>query len=321
MTERTTCYALNIQVHTLGTTATARGTLSTSQMAPRLALEHWRFKTCWTGNLTLYMGKYPCFFLPVSELLIFSILLCFNLFPSSNRLYINVNMAVTHPHRCSGPLPSPNWTIGSVDLPGPEIQAARRTQKKANRVVVPLSQQMGLYYHPSVFSMPDVLSRLHVMPESLSGATPGLAILGGPSAFSPECWDEYRNLHQLLLNAPHNRDHLGQRFEPPYSVMPQNWNVVVERHSLARLLACFKYHYPSLFWTSKAGYVYPMLYIPGDDCWSWTPRDFSSWVPASEIRRYLDEYEYVPRTVDPRVPAMYWPVDGTNLYHNGSNPI
>ncbi|KAI1186647.1 hypothetical protein F5B17DRAFT_354331 [Nemania serpens] len=219
-------------------------------------------------------------------------------------------MASTYYKCCSGPPPSPNWTSGSIDLPGPEIQEARRAHKKANRVVVPLSQQMGLYYHPCVIGISDALSRPESLPESLSGATPGLALLGGPSAFSPECTEKYTDLHQRLLNTPHNLDHLGQRFEPSYDKMPQNWNVVVERHSLARLLACVLYHNPSLFWTSKAGFVYPMLYIPGDDCWSWTPRDFTSWVPASEIRRYLDEYEYVPATVDPRVPVVYWPACG-----------
>ncbi|KAI1163761.1 hypothetical protein F5B18DRAFT_618041 [Nemania serpens] len=229
-------------------------------------------------------------------------------------------MAITYHKSCSGPLPGLNWSFGSVQLPSSEIQEAWRAQKRASRVVVPLSQQMGLYYHPCVFPMPDALSRLDASPESLSGATPGLALLAGPSAFSPDCSEEYMDVHQQLLNAPHNRDHLGQRFEPPYSQMPRNWNVVVERHSLARLLACIKYHNPSLFWTTKAGFVYPMLYIPGDDCWSWTPRDVSSWVAASEIRRFLNEYEYVARTVDPRVPAVYWPVDGSNS-HNGSNPV
>ncbi|KAI1109114.1 hypothetical protein F5Y14DRAFT_458600 [Nemania sp. NC0429] len=210
-----------------------------------------------------------------------------------------------------GPLPGPNWTFGPVQLPSPEIQEARRAEKKARRAVVPLSQRMGLYFDPSVIgiNLRESLKAIQSWPGSLCGATPGLVMLAGPSAFSPDCAEKYTNLHRQLLEAPHNLDQLGQKSEPPYSEMPPNWNVVVDRHSLARLLASVNFHNPSLYWTSKAGFVYPMLYIPGENCWSWTPRDFTSWVSESEIRQYLNEYEYRPGTVDPRVPEEHWPVD------------
>ncbi|KAI1128989.1 hypothetical protein F5Y10DRAFT_291522 [Nemania abortiva] len=193
--------------------------------------------------------------------------------------------------------PSPRWAI-----------------KDMNRAEVPLSKGMGLYYHPSIFHVRNSLpkSKVGEMEEAfrdrVGDSTLNLAVLAGPSLFSPECLGEYFALHQRLFDF-YSTNAQARSSLAIYSEMPQNWNVIVDRQSLARLVVCVEHHRSELFWKSKAGYVYPMIHIPADKSYSWTPRNYSTWIAESELQKFLDTYEYNPDEgkVDPRVPPQYWP--------------
>ncbi|KAI0442942.1 hypothetical protein F4803DRAFT_550661 [Xylaria telfairii] len=180
-----------------------------------------------------------------------------------------------------GSLPGPNWADRPFDKPAPTFDAITRTVMKDRiRERVPLSGNVGLFYHP----------------DALLDSRQNLVILAGPSIFSPECTSEYFRVNHKILNGTFEDDD-----------MPQNWNVLVDQHSLSKLVSCTTNHDPDLFWTSRSGYVYPMLYIVPEQCFSWTPRDYSTWVPGHRLQEFLDTYEYREGEVDPRIPEAYWP--------------
>ncbi|RYC58605.1 hypothetical protein CHU98_g7603 [Xylaria longipes] len=192
-----------------------------------------------------------------------------------------------------GPLPGPNWTDRPFDNPLTLDSLARIAMKDRIRERVPLSENVDLFYHPDV----------------LLDSRQQLAILAGPSLFSPECAGEYFRLNQKLLEGTVEDNE-----------MAQNWNIIVEQNSLCKLVTCIRHHDVDLFWTSKSGYIYPMLYIIPEKCFTWTPRDYSTWVPGHRLREFLDTYEYREGEVDPRIPAAYWP-DGENYSLDGEERV
>ncbi|KAI1746691.1 hypothetical protein F4782DRAFT_536172 [Xylaria castorea] len=178
-----------------------------------------------------------------------------------------------------GSLPSENWTDRPLDKPPTSDSLARTAVKDRIRKRVPLSEDIGLFYHP----------------DALLDSRQQLVILAGPSLFSPECAAEYFSLNQKLLDGTLEDDE-----------MSQNWNILVDQQSLSKLVACAEHHDADLFWTSRSGYVYPMLYIIPEQCFTWTPRDCSTWIPGHRLREFLDMYEYREGEVDPRIPTAYW---------------
>ncbi|KAJ2990578.1 hypothetical protein NUW58_g2877 [Xylaria curta] len=181
-----------------------------------------------------------------------------------------------------GRIPYPGWTDRPVGNPEICDMQARVAIKDNMRARVPLSD---LYYHP----------------DALLDPSQYLVILAGPSLFSPECEDKYSAISQKLQLNGSLQD----------SELPQNWHVLVDQYSLVKLVTCFREHDPTLFWKSKSGYVYPMLYIFPEKCFTWTPRDFSSWIPEDNLQDFLDTYEYESGELDPRIPAAHWP-EGQN---------
>ncbi|KAI0460295.1 hypothetical protein F5B21DRAFT_522373 [Xylaria acuta] len=191
------------------------------------------------------------------------------------------------------PYTGPNWTDSPLDNPPTLDSLARTAMKDRIRERVPLSENIGLFYHP----------------DALLDSRQQFVILAGPSLFSPECAGEYFKLNRKLIDGSLEDDE-----------MAQNWNILVNQHSLSQLVTCTRHHDPDLFWTSKSGYVYPMLYIIPEQCFSWTPRDYSTWVPGHRLREFLDTYEYRQGEVDPRIPAAYWP-DGENYSFDGEERV
>ncbi|GAP86977.2 hypothetical protein SAMD00023353_2401340 [Rosellinia necatrix] len=193
---------------------------------------------------------------------------------------------------CSGQPPSEDWTIQPVaNRQTLQLRSSARTATKdLNRVQVPFSQGVGLFYHLNALEDPRQM----------------YVILAGPSVFSPECLGRYGLLNKQIINGTLSD-----------TDMPANWNVIVDRISLEKLQTCVRTHNKDLFWTSKAGYVYPMMSIAPDGWFSWTPRILSSWIPPNKLREFLDNYEFKngDRT-DPRIPRRFWP-NGVNFSFPG----
>ncbi|KAI2641289.1 hypothetical protein GGS21DRAFT_503912, partial [Xylaria nigripes] len=77
--------------------------------------------------------------------------------------------------------------------------------------------------------------------------------------------------------------------------MPQNWNVLVTHRSLRDLIDCDKQKTRDPNWQTDQGvFLYPMLHIIPEDCYTWTPMDRSTWIPKSRLRDYILDYRYDP---------------------------
>ncbi|KAI1172005.1 hypothetical protein F4777DRAFT_582378 [Nemania sp. FL0916] len=209
-----------------------------------------------------------------------------------------------------GPLPSDHWDNKINLLATPEEAEIRHEIKVVNRVELPCfgTAKLKLFYHPRVFARPDAApwERRGEEEEAFrEEAEAKPVILGGPSVFAPECAPSYEFCERWL-----------QMFDGQWSdadraafvfALPMNWNVIVERKSLAIFVTAQATNDPRLFLWSRAGWLYPMLYILADQCFTWAPRDYTTWIPKNKLQEFLDSYEWTPGSIDPRVPFMYWP--------------
>ncbi|KAI3319447.1 hypothetical protein HD806DRAFT_548046 [Xylariaceae sp. AK1471] len=178
--------------------------------------------------------------------------------------------------------PPPNWSSHPNMNYNVWAAQARMLDKSTRRLPVPFSSP-----HPSVPGLYYDLEGYNKKNEYI--------LLAGASLFSPES-------HGL---ADARNDEMT----------PQNWSVFVTRKSLAILLKCKTHQHPEELWYNSWGeYLYPMLQIAPDGCWTWTPMKPSSWVQDDNLVEWINKYHppadgYGSDIANAVVNEAFWPTN------------